>query len=153
MDLSRLKPAKGATRKRKRVGRGQGSGYGGTATRGTKGQKSRRGAPIPAWFEGGQMPLQRRVPKFGFKNPFRVTYQPLNLWRLKQLVEDGIIEAGETLTPEVLYERGIIRRKRPIKLLGDGEIDVVLHLTVHRCSASARQKIEAAGGSVTELNR
>ncbi len=149
MDLSSLKPAKGARRRRKRIGRGQGSGRGGTATRGHKGQKSRRGAPIPAWFEGGQMPLQRRVPKFGFKNPFRVSYQPLNLWRVSQLLEEGILRADEPITPELLYELGIFRRKQPIKLLGDGEITTAVQITVHACSASAREKVEAVGGSVT----
>src|SRR5690625_7138166 len=93
MDLSNLKPAKGSTRSRKRIARGQGSGYGGhSSTKGNKGQKARSGANIPSWFEGGQMPLQRRVPKFGFKNRFRVAYQPINVGRLERLVSDGAID-------------------------------------------------------------
>ncbi|MDX1439807.1 MAG: 50S ribosomal protein L15, partial [Rubricoccaceae bacterium] len=100
MDLSNLKPAKGSRKSRKRIGRGEGSGYGGTSTKGHKGQKSRSGASIPVWFEGGQMPLQRRVPKYGFKNRFRVAYDAINLSRLAALVEGGRLEEGASVTPD-----------------------------------------------------
>ena len=107
MDLSNLKPAKGSTKNRKRIGRGQGSGYGGTSTKGHKGQKSRSGASIPVWFEGGQMPLQRRLPKYGFKNRFRVAYDAINLSRLSELVEAGRLEKGAAVTPDTLTSLGL----------------------------------------------
>ena len=100
MDLSNLKPAKGSTKTNKRLGRGVGSGYGGhSSTRGDKGQKSRSGGKIPAWFEGGQMPLQRRIPKFGFKNRFRTAYRAVNLEKLARLIEEGRLDAGQPITP------------------------------------------------------
>lgn len=148
MDLSQLKPAKGSTKSKKRIGRGQGSGHGGTATKGHKGQKSRSGASIPAWFEGGQMPLQRRVPKFGFKNPFRVEYAAINVSRLSHLLEEGRLEAGQTVTAKRLYELGLIGKKDRVKVLGDGELSSALSVEAHAFSRSAREKIEAAGGSV-----
>ena len=122
MDLSTLKPATGSTKNKKRIGRGEGSGKGGTATKGHKGQKSRSGASIPAWFEGGQMPLQRRVPKFGFKNRFRVAYDALNVGRLAALVEAGAIEEGATVTPETLKGLGIGGKNGRVKVLGDGDL-------------------------------
>jgi large subunit ribosomal protein L15 len=149
MDLSKLTPAKGSTKNKKRIGRGEGSGKGGTATKGHKGQKSRSGASIPAWFEGGQMPLQRRVPKFGFKNRFRVAYDALNVGRLATLVENGAIEAGSTVTPESLKALGIGGKNGRVKVLGDGDLSVKLDVHAHAVSKSAREKIEGAGGSVT----
>ncbi len=149
MDLSNLKPAKGSTKNRKRVGRGEGSGHGDTATRGHKGQKSRSGGKIPTWFEGGQMPLQRRVPKFGFKNRNRVAYDPINLGRLATLVEEGRLEAGATVSPETLRALGIGGKNGRYKILGGGDFSVKLDVHAHAFSASAKEKIEAAGGSAT----
>ena len=149
MDLSTLKPASGSTKNKKRIGRGEGSGKGGTATKGHKGQKSRSGASIPAWFEGGQMPLQRRVPKFGFKNRFRVAYDALNVGRLAALVEAGAIEAGSTVTPESLKALGIGGKNGRVKVLGDGDLGVKLDVHAHAFSKSAREKIEGAGGTAT----
>lgn len=152
MDLSNLKPAKGATKSRKRIARGVGSGYGGhSSTRGNKGQKSRSGASIPIWFEGGQMPLQRRIPKFGFKNRFRVSYRGVNLGSLASLIESGRIDGGKPITPEVMVESGIARKSDLIKVLGDGEVSSALQISAHAFSASARSKIEAAGGSATVI--
>ena len=147
MDLSNLKPAKGSTQSKKRIGRGQGSGKGGTATKGHKGQKSRSGASIPAWFEGGQMPLQRRVPKFGFKNRNRVEYAPINLSRLARLLEEGRIEEGSEVTPETLASLGLTDDRDRVKILGDGDLSAKLTVAAHAFSASAKEKIEAAGGS------
>jgi large subunit ribosomal protein L15 len=149
MDLSNLKYAEGSRRNRKRVGRGQGSGRGGTATRGDKGQKSRSGAGIPAWFEGGQMPLVRRIPKFGFKNRNRVAYKPINVAQLAALAESGAIDAGAEVTPELLVDLGLIRKKDRVKILGRGEIAIALNIRADAVSESARKKIEDAGGSVT----
>ena len=152
MDLSNLKPAKGATRSRKRIGRGVGSGYGGhSSTRGNKGQKSRSGASIPVWFEGGQMPLQRRIPKFGFKNRFRVSYRGVNLERIARLIEEGKLKASDPITPETLVEAGVVRKNDLVKILGSGEASGALNITAHAFSASARSKIEAAGGSASLL--
>lgn len=148
MDLSTLRPAKGSTKHKKRIGRGQGSGRGGTATRGHKGQKSRSGAKIPAWFEGGQMPLQRRVPKYGFKNPFRVAYAPINVGRLAELLETGRIREGDTVTPETLYALGLIGKNDRVKVLGDGDLGAALTVEAHAFSRRAQEKIEAAGGAV-----
>src|SRR5690606_9180991 len=129
MDLSNLKPAKGSTRKKKRIARGVGSGYGGhSSTKGTKGQKSRAGARIPAWFEGGQMPLQRRVPKFGFRNRFRTEYRAVNLSRLERLVNDGQIDASTEVTPEVLVDAGVARKSDLVKILGSGELTKALNV-------------------------
>ena len=150
MDLSNLKPAAGSTKNKKRVGRGQGSGKGGhTAGKGHKGQKSRSGGSLPTWFEGGQMPLQRRVPKFGFKNRNRVAYDPINLGRLAALVEEGRVEAGSTVSPESLKALGIGGKNGRYKILGTGDFDVKLDVHAHAFSASAKEKIEAAGGSAT----
>jgi large subunit ribosomal protein L15 len=147
MDLSKLRPAKGSTKSRKRIGRGEGSGHGGTSTKGHKGQKSRSGASIPAWFEGGQMPLQRRVPKFGFKNPFRVEYAPVNLSRLATLVEEGRIETGATVSPTTLQGLGLVGKRDRVKILGNGELSAALTIEAHAFSKSAQEKIEAAGGT------
>ena len=149
MDLSNLKPAKGATRSRKRIGRGVGSGYGGhSSTRGDKGQKSRSGASIPIWFEGGQMPLQRRIPKFGFKNRFRTEYRGINVSRLSRLIEEGRIDASEVITPEVMVQAGVARKSDLIKILGSGELSSPVKVSAHAFSASAKSKIEGAGGEV-----
>jgi large subunit ribosomal protein L15 len=153
MDLSNLKPAKGSTHKRKRIGRGVGSGYGGhSSTKGNKGQKARAGASIPVWFEGGQMPLIRRVPKFGFKNPFRKEYRAINLSQLARLVEEGHIGADVAVTPEVLASVGLVRKADNVKILGGGELTTKLTIQAHAFSATAREKIEAAGGSVSVID-
>jgi large subunit ribosomal protein L15 len=148
MKLNSLKYAPGARRQRKRVGRGQGSGRGGTATRGHKGQQSRSGASIPAWFEGGQMPLTRRIPKYGFRNRNRVEYAPVNVARLARLVEDGKLDPKQDVTAEVLAAAGVVSKNDKVKILGGGALDVALNVRVHAVSASAKEKIEAAGGSV-----
>ena len=143
MKLHELSPAKGSKRARKRIGRGPGSGTGKTAGRGHKGQRSRSGYSQRLGFEGGQMPLTRRVPKRGFTNIFRVRYQVVNLARLTEL-------AGE-VTPELLVENGLVRSGHPVKVLGDGEISTALKVQAHKFSSSARAKIEAAGGSCEVL--
>ena len=152
MDLSKLTPARGATQSKKLVGRGEGSGKGGTATKGHKGQKSRSGGGVPAWFEGGQMPLQRRVPKFGFTNRNRVAYDAVNLSRLAALAEEGRIESGTDITPETLKAVGVSGKNGRIKVLGDGDLSVALTIHAHAFSKSAREKIEAAGGSATVVD-
>jgi len=140
-----IKPAEGSRRSGKRIGRGIGSGYGKTAGKGTKGQKSRSGHKHRAWFEGGQMPLQRRIPKRGFRNIFRIPYQVVNLKDLMR-VKGGVIDK------EALAEAGLIRSaKKPVKLLGGGEVQKKLKVTVDAITASARRAIEDAGGSCTIL--
>jgi len=152
MDLSNLKPAKGSTKSRKRIGRGEGSGRGGhTATRGSNGQKSRAGASIPVWFEGGQMPLQRRVPKFGFKNPFRKEYHAVNVSRLAELVTSGAVDASGEITPATLHAAGLIGKNELVKVLGGGELDTAIKVSAHGFSKTAQEKIEKAGGTVTVL--
>jgi large subunit ribosomal protein L15 len=142
--IGTIKPAKGATRERKRRGLGPASGLGGTAGRGHKGQLARSGGKVARWFEGGQMPIQRRLPKVGFKNPSRVAYQVVNVGLL---VRYG---AGETVDRASLQSKRLIDRiDLPVKILGTGEIASALQISVDAVSASARQKIEAAGGSVT----
>lgn len=149
--LSHLTPANGSRKKEKRVGRGQGSGHGGTATRGHKGAKSRSGHKFKLWFEGGQMPLTRRIPKFGFKSRNRIEMQVVNVNRLAKLVEEKKITDG-VVTPEVLYTLGVISKKNePVKILGEGELTVKLRVSAHAFSKSAIQKIEAAGGTATVL--
>ena len=144
-DLSKLRRPGGAHRSHKRLGRGPGSGLGKTAGKGHKGQKARTGGTVPAWFEGGQMPLQRRVPKRGFTNTSRVEYEVVNLRDLARVTEDEI-------TPEVLRAHRLVRRgQAPVKLLGVGDVDRKLSVRVHALSASARSKIEAAGGTVELL--
>ena len=145
MKLNELKPAPGSKRKRKRIGRGNGSGKGGTAGRGHKGQKSRSGASIPAWFEGGQMPLVRRVPKRGPRRIAhkRFEYDVVNIKTLN-LFEDEL-----EVNPESLREAGIVKRKNAlIKILGDGELSKKLKVRAHRFSKTAVEKIEAQGGTV-----
>jgi large subunit ribosomal protein L15 len=149
MNLHELKPAKGSKRPRKRVGRGPGSGTGKTAGRGEKGQKSRSGHTHRMGFEGGQMPLVRRVPKRGFTNIFRTEYAVVNLSQLDKL--DAALPAGDEVTPEVLVARGLARSGRPVKVLGAGEVGRAWKVKAHRFSKSARAKIEAAGGSCEEL--
>ena len=142
-ELHNLKPAEGATRKRKRVGRGPGSGNGKTAGRGHKGQKSRSGYSRRYGFEGGQMPLVRRIPKRGFTNIFRVGFQVVNLRDLDRLFADG-----DTVTPELLVEKGLIRGgKKPVKVLASGELGKKLTVQAHAFSKNAQAAIEAAGGS------
>jgi len=152
MDLSNLKPAAGATKKGKRIGRGQGSGRGGTATKGHKGQKSRAGASIPIWFEGGQMPLIRRIPKFGFTNRNRVEYKAVNLMNISALLESGKLKAGD-ISHSDLIDAGLARKKDLIKILGRGDIDRAINIEAHKCSASAKKKIEDAGGSVKLIGK
>ncbi|MGK9368019.1 50S ribosomal protein L15 [Melioribacter sp. Ez-97] len=149
--LSNLKPAKGSNKREKRIGRGEGSGHGGTATRGMNGQRSRSGAKYKVWFEGGQMPLQRRVPKRGFKSPFKVTYQVINLDRIQKLVDDKKI-TEDVITPAVLYQNGLISKAAaPYKILGSGEIKSKINIEAHAFSASAKQKIESVGGTIKEI--
>jgi large subunit ribosomal protein L15 len=143
MNLSNLKPAKGSTKERKRVGRGQGSGMGGTSTRGHKGAQSRSGYSRKLHFEGGQMPLQRRVPKFGFKNPTRVEYKPINLDTLQALFDKtsmAVIDA------DVLRENGLMGKGDLIKILNRGELTASVEVHAHAFSASAKDAIEKAGG-------
>jgi large subunit ribosomal protein L15 len=142
MALSNLRPPKGAKHARKRVGRGPGSGHGKTASRGSKGAKSRSGFRFKRGFEGGQMPLHRRVPKRGFHNPFRVEYAVVNLDMIAE-----VFEAGSSVTPELLRERGLVRHAtRPIKVLGRGDIAKTFTVKAHKFSASAAEKIAKAGG-------
>jgi large subunit ribosomal protein L15 len=151
--LSNLTPAKGSRRKTKRIGRGQGSGHGGTATKGHKGAKSRSGHKFKMWFEGGQMPLTRRVPKFGFTPRNRTEVQVVNIETLGMLVEKKKLTGG-VVTPEVLYNIGTIAKKNvPVKILGDGDLKVKLEVTAHAFSKSALTKIEAAGGKATILTK
>ncbi|MBC7186366.1 MAG: 50S ribosomal protein L15 [Calditrichaeota bacterium] len=146
MNLSQLKPPAGSKKQRKRLGRGDASGHGGTSTRGHKGQHSRSGAKHRAWFEGGQMPLQRRVPKRGFTSPFKKEYQVVNLSDLERL------EAVTTVDPAVLREKGLIKKKGlPVKILGSGQLTRALQVSAHAFSKSAKEKIESAGGKVTVL--
>jgi len=144
MDLSNLKPAEGATTTRKRIGRGTGSGKGGTSTRGHKGQKSRSGYSKKVGFEGGQMPLQRRVPKFGFKPLKRVEYRAINLETLQELAEEKQLTV---INPEVLMNAGLISRKHLVKILGRGTLTAKLEVEADAFSKSAEQAIAAAGGT------
>lgn len=148
MDLSRLKPAEGATKKEKRIGRGQGSGRGGTSTRGHKGAGSRSGNSRKRGFEGGQMPLVRRVPKFGFTNPTRVEYKGINLDTLQALAESKKLKS---IDPEVLYTNGLISRNDKLKVLGRGELKGAMEVKAHAFSASAKAAIEKAGGKTETI--
>ena len=142
VSLSNLRPPKGSRKKKVRVGRGIGSKLGRTSGKGNKGQKSRRGYSRRRGFEGGQMPLHRRIPKRGFRNPFGVTYSIVNLEEL------NVFPAGETVTPELLRAHGFVRRATdPIKVLGDGELKTKLTIHAHAFSASAKEKIAKAGGT------
>jgi large subunit ribosomal protein L15 len=150
MDLSNLQPAEGSVKnKGKRVGRGQGSGKGGTATRGHKGAKSRSGYSKKLGFEGGQMPLQRRVPKYGFKNINRVEYHGINIDTLQQLVDEKKIMGS--VDRDLMLELGLIGKNDLVKILGRGELKAKLKVTAHKFSASAKEAIEAAGGEVVTL--
>jgi large subunit ribosomal protein L15 len=150
MNLSNLKPAEGAVnRDGKRLGRGQGSGKGGTAARGHKGAKSRSGYSKKIGFEGGQMPLQRRVPKFGFTNINRKEYQGINLSKLQELVDNGAIK--DTVTFETLVENRLVRKNELVKILGGGELKASLKISVHKFTATAKAAIEAAGGEAISL--
>ena len=150
MNLSNLQPAKGSVKTQgKRVGRGQGSGKGGTATRGHKGAKSRSGYSKKLGFEGGQMPLQRRVPKFGFTNINRVAYQAINLDTLQALVDDK--KVSDTVDFETLFSNRLAGKNDLVKILGRGELKAKLKVSAHKFSASAKAAIEAAGGEVVTL--
>jgi large subunit ribosomal protein L15 len=150
--LSNLTPAAGSTKKRKRIGRGQGSGHGGTATKGHKGAKSRSGYKSKLYFEGGQMPLSRRVPKFGFKPIHRVEPQIINLETLETLV--GEKKIASVVNPELLYKIGVISKKHQLlKVLGDGLLTAKLQVSAHAFSKRALEKIQAVGGTATLLTR
>jgi len=150
MTLNNLKPAQGSVKNQgKRVGRGQGSGKGGTATRGHKGAKSRSGYSRKVGFEGGQMPLQRRVPKFGFKNINRVEYVGVNLHKLQELVDNNKIT--DTVTFDILIENRLARKNDLVKILGYGELKAKLNVTVHKFTATAKAAIENAGGTAETL--
>jgi len=148
MKLHTLKPAKGSTKNRKRIGRGQGSGRGGTSTRGHKGAQSRSGYSRKQGFEGGQQPLQRRVPKFGFRNPTRVAYQAVNLDAIQELVEKLDITKVDV---EALRSNGLAGKKDLIKILNRGELKQGIEITAHAFSASAVASIEKAGGTAIKL--
>ena len=146
MDLSSLSPPKGAVKNRKRVGRGPGSGHGKTSCRGHKGQKSRSGGSIKPGFEGGQMPLARRLPKRGFTNIFKKQYALIQVRDLMAFEKDSVVD------PEALVESGLVTKLLDgVKLLGNGEIDKPLTVKVHKCSRAAQAKITAAGGTVEEI--
>lgn len=149
MKLHTLKPAAGATKTRKRIGRGQGSTRGGTSTKGHKGAQSRSGYKFRPWFEGGQMPLQRRIPKFGFKNRNRVEYKVVNLDILQTLAEAN---SGKEIDHQLLIDNGIIsNRRKLVKILGRGELKAKVDVKVNKFSQSAKAAIEAAGGTAVEV--
>lgn len=146
--IGNLSYAKGAVSKKKRIARGTGSGHGGTATRGHKGQKSRSGATIRPGFEGGQMPMNRRLPKYGFFNPFRIEYQVVNIGTIQILADNNKIVSKVDF--DTLLNLGIINNKRkPLKIMGNGEISVALNIIADSFTKSAKVKIESAGGTVT----
>jgi large subunit ribosomal protein L15 len=145
MNLANLKPAKGAVKKVKRIGRGQGSGHGGTSTRGNKGAGQRSGTKVKRGYEGGQMPLQRRVPKHGFKNPFRKEFEVINLDRLQEMADKLQLTS---IDPASLVRLGIIGKADRVKILGRGELKSKLEVKVNAVSESAKKAIEAAGGTV-----
>ena len=148
MKLHELKPAAGSKGREKRIGRGEGSGHGGTSTRGHKGAQARSGYSRKIGFEGGQMPIQRRLPKYGFKNPTRVEYKGINVSALQALAEkNGLSE----ITLETLMDAGFISRNQLVKILGNGELTLKLDVTAHAFSKSAIAKIEAAGGKTTTI--
>jgi ribosomal protein L15, bacterial/organelle len=147
LGLNNLHPAKGSTHKKKRVGRGPGSGLGKTAGRGHKGQKSRSGYSSRTGFEGGQMPLQRRLPKRGFTNIFKKQWLEISLAKLEEN-----FNAGDQVTPEILHERGLIKKaKYDLVILGTGEVTKVLNISAHRFTKTAKEKIEKVGGTATEI--
>lgn len=146
MNLHELYPFPEEYKNRKRIGRGSGSGWGKTSGKGHKGQKSRSGASIPAGFEGGQMPLARRLPKRGFKNPFRVEYAAINIGRLLEAFE------GKTeISLQDIYERGLVKLGAPVKVLGNGDVASAVTVEAHRFSASAAEKIATAGGTAKTI--
>jgi large subunit ribosomal protein L15 len=148
MELSNLKPQSGSvTSKKKRLGRGQGSGKGGTATRGHKGAKSRSGYSKKLGFEGGQMPLQRRIPKFGFKNINRVEYKPVNISKLQELIDSKKVKKG-IINAESLISNGLVKKNDLVKILGNGDIKDAVKVEAHKFSKSAQEKIEKSGGEV-----
>lgn len=150
--LGNLRYAEGSRKKKKRFGRGQGSGRGGTATRGNKGAQSRSGYKSKPGFEGGQMPLQRRLPKVGFTNINRKEFLGINVARLEEMVAKGVIADG-VITPEVLYKTGVVSKRRAlVKILGNGDLKSNLQITAHAFSATAKEKIEAAGGTATTVS-
>lgn len=149
MSLNNLKPAAGSTKSVKRIGRGQGSGHGGTSTRGHKGAKSRSGYKTKIGFEGGQMPLQRRVPKFGFRNINRVEYHGINLDTLQKLVDDG--KATDTINIEMLINNGLVDKKDLVKILGRGELKAKVKVEAHGFSKTAKEAIETNGGEALTL--
>jgi large subunit ribosomal protein L15 len=145
--LNNLRPAKGSTHKKKRVGRGPGSGLGKTSGRGHKGQKSRSGYSSKSGFEGGQMPLQRRLPKRGFTNIFKKQWLEISLAKLEEN-----FSAGDEITPEILHERGLIKKaKHDLVILGNGDVSKALKISAHRFTKNAKDKIEKAGGTATEI--
>lgn len=146
MRLESLKPAEGSTKNRKRIGRGQGSGRGGTSTKGHNGAQSRAGYSRKTGFEGGQMPLQRRVPKFGFKNNNKIYFKAINLDDLQALADTKKLKE---ITPEILKENGLASKKDQIKILGRGELKASLKVTAQKFSKTAQEAIEKAGGSIT----
>ncbi|MFN5415946.1 MAG: 50S ribosomal protein L15 [Flavobacteriia bacterium] len=148
MNLNNLTPAKGSVKSEKRIARGQGSGHGGTSTRGHKGAKSRSGYSKKIGFEGGQMPLQRRVPKFGFKNINRVEYKAINLDIIQSLIERKNVTE---INPEVLRDNGIISRNDLVKILGRGELKSKINVTAHKFSETAKAGIESQGGVCSEI--
>jgi large subunit ribosomal protein L15 len=148
MNLNNLTPASGSIKREKRIGRGQGSGHGGTSTRGHKGAKSRSGYKTKIGFEGGQMPLQRRVPKFGFKNVNRVEYKAINLDILQSLVDRKSITE---INHEVLVENGLVSRNELVKILGRGELKSKINISAHKFSTTAKSAIENLGGNCSEI--
>ena len=148
MKLNTLKPAKGSVKTRKRIGRGQGSGRGGTSTKGHKGAQSRSGYSKKWGFEGGQMPLQRRVPKFGFKNPSRIETKPINLDTIQTLVDSS---KAQDVNIELLINNGLVGKKDIVKVLGRGELKAKVNVSAHYFSNTAKEAIEKAGGTVTIL--
>ena len=149
--LNELAPREGSTKNRMRVGRGPGSGKGKTGGRGVKGQKARSGVAING-FEGGQMPIYRRLPKRGFNNIFRLDYSEVNLDRLQKAVDAGKLDAKATVNGEALVKAGVVRRiKDGVRLLGSGELTTKIELSVHSATASARKAVEAAGGTLTTV--
>ena len=149
--LSNLKYAKGSIKKIKRIGRGEGSGHGGTSTKGMNGQLSRAGSKHKSWFEGGQMPLQRRIPKFGFTNKFKIYYQVINIDSLEKVVSSKQL-SDKVITIEVLKKHGLISNlKDPVKLLGNGNLKSKITIQVNSFSQSAKEKVEAAGGSLEKI--
>lgn len=147
--IGNLQYAEGSRQKKKRIGRGQGSGHGGTSTRGHKGQQSRSGYSRRFGFEGGQMPINRRLPKFGFHNHFRVEYQVVNVSKLQELADNNKFE-DKKVSFEILFDMGVIsKRNKPLKILGNGELKASLNVEAHNFTQSAKTKIETAGGTVS----